>query len=76
MAHEALAAMQRPVDVGSATVEISGTLGIAWFEAGIDAEELLRRADTALYEGKRAGKGRVHAHPISPERRIGDRRAG
>lgn len=70
-----LAAIERPLDIGGASVAVSATLGIAWLEAGLGAEQLLRRADTALYEGKRAGKARIHAHP-SGERRITDRRAG
>lgn len=70
-----LAAIERPVDVGGATVAVSATLGVAWYEPGLGAEELLRRADTALYHGKRAGKARIHSHPAG-ERRVNDRRAG
>ena len=65
--------LSRPVDVGSATVAVSGTFGIAWLDAGLTADALLRRADAALYQAKRAGKGRVHSWPLN-ERRLNDRR--
>jgi diguanylate cyclase (GGDEF)-like protein len=53
-------ALDRPVDLGHCTVGVGGTVGVAlaWpGEAGGD--ELLRRADVAMYRGKERGKGRV-----------------
>ncbi|MDR5682622.1 MAG: sensor domain-containing diguanylate cyclase [Armatimonadota bacterium] len=48
------------VHVGSTPVVVTASLGIAEFPRHADtAEELIRRADEALYRAKRAGKNRV-----------------
>ena len=41
------------------TLHVTASFGIARFEAGISAEELVARADRALYEAKRGGKNVV-----------------
>lgn len=41
------------------TLEISGTIGISWFEPGLSERDMLRRADAALYHGKRTQRGTV-----------------
>jgi diguanylate cyclase (GGDEF)-like protein len=38
---------------------VSGTIGISWFEPGSSGRDLLRKADTALYYGKRSERGTV-----------------
>jgi diguanylate cyclase (GGDEF)-like protein len=43
---------------GSA-IHVTASFGISAFEAGISAEELVARADRALYEAKRSGKNAV-----------------
>jgi diguanylate cyclase len=47
----------RPLVNGSPTPSVS--VGIAEYSAGDTAESLQKRADQALYEAKRSGKGRV-----------------
>ncbi|WP_404333505.1 putative bifunctional diguanylate cyclase/phosphodiesterase [Sphingomonas sp. MMS12-HWE2-04] len=50
--------LSAPYEIGGRKLEIGATIGIA--RAPIDstnAEELLRSADVAMYDGKRAGKG-------------------
>ena len=49
-------------------VEISASIGIAFFPGdGTNADALLRHADQAMYEAKRAGHNRVHRFPREPE---------
>ncbi len=53
-----LAALHEKVDLGGVCVEVSGTIGVAMFEADvIGRSDLLHRADIALYEAKRARRG-------------------
>ena len=49
--------MKIPAD--KAAVEVTGSFGVAEWEFGDTADSLLRRADLALYEAKRAGRNRV-----------------
>jgi two-component system cell cycle response regulator len=44
-----------------ATIEITCSLGLAEWEIGDTIDSVLRRADMALYEAKRAGRNRVVA---------------
>lgn len=49
-----------PYDLDVRKARLSASFGFAVFpEAGESAEELINRADTALYESKRAGRGKV-----------------
>jgi diguanylate cyclase (GGDEF)-like protein len=68
---EALRAAQRLLDqLGSRTytvarheIQLSTSIGVALFPRdGTTVEELLARADTAMYEAKRAGRGRVTSY--------------
>ena len=40
-------------------VEVTISIGVSVVRPGDDAEELIRRADKALYESKHAGRNRV-----------------
>ncbi len=62
-----LVALRQDIAIRDGSVAISGTIGIAWLADGIDRSELLHRADLALYEAKRAGKGiaRTWTGPIA-----------
>jgi diguanylate cyclase (GGDEF)-like protein/PAS domain S-box-containing protein len=48
------------LDVGTGRARVTTSIGIAIASGDVAAEELLRRADEALYEAKRAGRNRVH----------------
>ncbi|TSA16881.1 MAG: GGDEF domain-containing protein [Betaproteobacteria bacterium] len=59
-----LAVGARPVEVGSLTIPISVSAGVATYGAnGSDWESLLSSADAALYEAKHKGRNRVVAAP-------------
>jgi len=60
MAHRLLRALARPAEIDHRAVPCGGSIGVAQAD-GVDADELLRNADLALYAAKRAGRGRVAA---------------
>ncbi len=55
-----LAAAAQPVRVGSLTLQVSGSIGVTFYPQAqdIDADQLLRQADQAMYQAKLAGKNR------------------
>lgn len=58
--HKLLACCDAPFHLKHATCEVGMTVGYALADRhGVDAHELLRRADSAMYGGKQAGKRRV-----------------
>lgn len=57
VAEKLLAAVQRPVQVGAATVRLTTSIGIALFPSDArDPPELLRQADAAMYRAKAGGR--------------------
>ena len=57
VARKLLAELARPVDLGEASAQVSGSIGIALFpDHGGDAGALIRRADAAMYQAKQSGK--------------------
>jgi diguanylate cyclase (GGDEF)-like protein/PAS domain S-box-containing protein len=57
VAERVLSAVREPVDLDDAKVEVRASLGVASGAAGaINADDLLRRADEAMYEAKAATK--------------------
>ncbi|KQQ14061.1 hypothetical protein ASF53_09485 [Methylobacterium sp. Leaf123] len=53
-----VAAVSRPYTVGAGIVQVGVSIGIACAETELGPDELLARADAALYAAKAAGKGR------------------
>jgi len=61
LASKLVAAMARPFEIGGTTVQISASIGIATYpEDGEDPDELLQKADLALYKTKSAGRNGFH----------------
>jgi diguanylate cyclase (GGDEF)-like protein len=51
-----LIAIMRPVmQAGETTLQVGISIGIAFHEPGVTADELIRRADQAMYLAKQAG---------------------
>jgi diguanylate cyclase len=61
MAEKILAVIQRPIPLGYMAVTISASIGIVLHEPNDTntADQLVNRADAAMYEAKRAGKARI-----------------
>ncbi len=58
VAQKLLKAMKAPLSIGDHRVDLDASLGIALFpEHGDNADELMRRADAAMYQAKRAHSG-------------------
>lgn len=49
-------AMVAPFSVGGATLQVSTSIGIAYFETRMTPETLVKAADQAMYDAKRAGR--------------------
>jgi len=57
VAEKLIDAVSRPYDIDGQTVTVTTSLGASVYPAhGDDADALMKRADVALYEAKRAGK--------------------
>ena len=74
VAERILEVLRQPVELDDAesTVAITASIGIAMGQFA-DADELLRSADVALYEAKRAGKDKVVAFEASMQTAATDR---
>ena len=56
-AERLVAAMGAPFDIGTASVTLSASIGLSLYPAnGEEGQDLLQRADTAMYRAKHAGK--------------------
>jgi two-component system cell cycle response regulator len=54
-----LHSLDRPIDIGHVSVNVTGSIGIAFYpKDGEDTAALFARADEALYSAKHAGKNR------------------
>jgi diguanylate cyclase (GGDEF)-like protein/PAS domain S-box-containing protein len=62
MLNRLLAAASEPVQVGDISLQVSASLGVAFYpqEQEVDADKLLRQADQAMYQAKAAGRNRYH----------------
>ena len=55
-----LAATSRPVYVDGLVLEVTASIGVTFYpqKAEVDADQLLRQSDQAMYQAKLAGKSR------------------
>jgi len=68
MAAKVIEALSQPYHIEGRIVRVTASAGLAIYpNDDKDAETLLKSADSALYEAKRAGKNtyRIHAHSLS-----------
>jgi diguanylate cyclase (GGDEF)-like protein/PAS domain S-box-containing protein len=67
-----LTAAAQPVQVGDALLQVSASLGVTFFPQAddVDADQLLRQADQAMYLAKQAGKNRYHVFDAEMDRSV------
>ncbi|MFD2365631.1 diguanylate cyclase domain-containing protein [Pseudoduganella sp. GCM10020061] len=58
VAEKLVAAMQVPFRVGGRELAVSTSIGVAFFQDGMASDDLVQRADQAMYRAKRAGRNR------------------
>jgi diguanylate cyclase (GGDEF)-like protein/PAS domain S-box-containing protein len=67
-----LAAAAEPVHVGEHALQVSASLGVTYYPQAedVDADQLLRQADQAMYQAKLAGKNRYHVFDAEQDRSV------
>jgi diguanylate cyclase (GGDEF)-like protein/PAS domain S-box-containing protein len=70
-----LTAAAEPVQLGEITLQVSASLGVTFYPQAedIDADQLLRQADQAMYQAKQAGKNRYHLFDAELDSRVRSR---
>ena len=59
LAQRVLASLRRPFEVESMQLEVGASIGVAVALPGEQPDQLLRRADAAMYRAKALGRNRV-----------------
>jgi diguanylate cyclase (GGDEF)-like protein len=68
-----LQSLSAPIDVGAFHAHLSASAGIAMLAEGQSAEDMLRRADIAMYSAKRAGRNTLRWFDSDQEAEIKER---
>jgi len=73
-----LLAVASPVEIDMATVVVTASIGLTLFpqHQEVDADQLLRQADQAMYLAKQAGKNCYHLFDAAQDLQLRDRREG
>ena len=71
VAERVRATLAEPLTVGGRAHRITMSLGLAWSDAAaVDPQDLLRRADMAMYRAKDAGRNRVRLHSVEMDEEL------
>ena len=72
MLERLLAAAAQPVQFDDLTLQVSASLGVTFFPQAeeVDADQLLRQSDQAMYQAKLAGKNRYHLFDAEQDRSV------
>ncbi len=63
LASTLLESLQHPIQIGDRTIQVGASVGVAFSEPGLtSADELLRRADVAMYHVKANGKANIEVY--------------
>jgi diguanylate cyclase (GGDEF)-like protein len=67
-----LAAAAQPVQIGNVLHQVSASLGVTFYPQAdvVEADQLLRQADQAMYQAKQAGKNRYHVFDAAQDRNV------
>ena len=75
LAESVVATMRQPFDVGRATFKTSASVGIAFIpEHGSSAQDILKSADVAMYQAKKAGRDTYRIFDPANAAEVSDRR--
>jgi diguanylate cyclase (GGDEF)-like protein/PAS domain S-box-containing protein len=74
MLNRLLLAASEPVQLDAVTLQVSASLGVTLFpqEEEMDADQLQRQADQAMYQAKISGKNRYHFFDAAHDRHVRD----
>ena len=72
MLERLLAAAAEPLLIGDLVLQVSASLGVTFYPQteDVDADQLLRQADQAMYQAKLAGKNRYHVFDADQDRTV------
>lgn len=72
MLRRLLAAAAQPVTIGELVLQVSASLGVTFYPQNeeVDADQLLRQADQAMYQAKLAGRNRYHLFDAEQDRSV------
>ncbi len=72
MLNRVLEAAAQPVQFGEQLLQVSASLGVTFYPQAndIDADQLLRQADQAMYQAKLSGKNRYHLFDAEQDRSL------
>ena len=67
-----LDAAAQPLELGELTLVVSASIGVTFYPQAedVDADQLLRQADQAMYQAKLAGKNRYHVFDNEQDRSV------
>jgi diguanylate cyclase (GGDEF)-like protein/PAS domain S-box-containing protein len=67
-----LAAAAKPMSFGDFQLQVSASLGVTFFPQAdpVDADQLMRQADQAMYQAKLSGKNRYHVFDAVQDRSV------
>jgi PleD family two-component response regulator len=59
--------MHPPFQVGELSLTVSTSIGVAFYRRGMSADDIIRKADGAMYVAKRAGRDRyeIASEPVT-----------
>jgi len=72
MLRRVLAAAAEPVQLGALLLQVSASVGVTFYPQAdeVEADQLLRQADQAMYQAKLAGKNRYHFFDAEQDRSL------
>ena len=70
--HRLLSAAAEVIQIDGLTLQVSGSIGVSFYPQmdDVDADQLLRQADQAMYQAKLAGKNRYHHFDPDQDRNV------
>ncbi len=67
-----LNAASQPVEIGALILRVSASIGVTYFpqQDDVDADQLVRQADQAMYQAKQGGRNRYHVFDAEQDRSV------